>query len=66
MFLFGDLMSKKSKRAVLDQTTPYGVGVYEDAKSRLKYQTLMQDYEELQKVVNFLFFSGFFKNFLLL
>lgn len=42
-------MSKKSKGVVLDSTAPYGIGVYEDAKARLKYQTLMQDYEELQK-----------------
>ncbi|KAI3444032.1 hypothetical protein Pfo_000697 [Paulownia fortunei] len=42
-------MSKKSKGVVLDSTPPYGVGVYEDAKARLKHQTLMQDYEELQK-----------------
>ncbi|XP_011083948.1 uncharacterized protein LOC105166332 [Sesamum indicum] len=42
-------MSKKSKGAVLDSTPPYGVGVYEDAKARLKHQTLVQDYEELQK-----------------
>lgn len=50
-------MSKKSKGVVLDSTAPYGIGVYEDAKARLKYQTLMQDYEELQKVP--LFFSSF-------
>ncbi|KAL0340258.1 UNVERIFIED_CONTAM: hypothetical protein Sradi_4542600 [Sesamum radiatum] len=42
-------MSKKSKGLVLDSTPPYGVGVYEDAKARLKHQTLVQDYEELQK-----------------
>ncbi|KAL0451377.1 UNVERIFIED_CONTAM: hypothetical protein Slati_1115800 [Sesamum latifolium] len=42
-------MSKKSKGVVLDSTPPYGVGVYEDAKARLKHQTLVQDYEELQK-----------------
>lgn len=59
-------MSKKSKRAGLDSTTPYGIGVYEDAKARLKYQTLMQDYEELQKVVNFILFYFFFLGFVLL
>ncbi|KAI3446730.1 hypothetical protein Pfo_003395 [Paulownia fortunei] len=45
-------MSKKSKGVVLDSTPPYGVGVYEDAKARLKHQTLMQDYQELQKEVD--------------
>ncbi|KAK4415184.1 hypothetical protein Salat_2625600 [Sesamum alatum] len=42
-------MSKRSKGVVLDSTPPYGVGVCEDAKARLKHQTLVQDYEELQK-----------------
>ncbi|KAL3840664.1 hypothetical protein ACJIZ3_025255 [Penstemon smallii] len=45
-------MSKKSKGAVLDLKQPYGVGVYEDAKSRLKHQNLMQDYHDLQKDSN--------------
>ncbi|PIN08229.1 hypothetical protein CDL12_19186 [Handroanthus impetiginosus] len=46
-------MSKKGKGVVvLDSTTPYRVGVYEDAKARMKYQTLMQDYQELQKEVD--------------
>lgn len=47
---------------VLDSTPRYGVGVYEDSKARLKHQTLMQDYEELQKVLfccGFLFFILF-------
>lgn len=38
-------MSKKSK----------GVAFDEDAKARLKHQTLLQDYEELQKVPLFQF-----------
>ncbi|KAL3643007.1 hypothetical protein CASFOL_013822 [Castilleja foliolosa] len=42
-------MSRKSKGVVLDSTSGYGVGVYEDAKARLRHQTLMQDYEELQR-----------------
>ncbi|KAH6835943.1 hypothetical protein C2S53_002726 [Perilla frutescens var. hirtella] len=42
-------MSKKSKGVVLDSKTPFGIGVYDDAKTRLKYQTLMQDYDELRK-----------------
>ncbi|PIN17655.1 hypothetical protein CDL12_09688 [Handroanthus impetiginosus] len=45
-------MSRKSKGVVLDSTPPYGVVVYEDAKARLKHQTLMQDYEELEKEAN--------------
>ncbi|KAA8535377.1 hypothetical protein F0562_030380 [Nyssa sinensis] len=39
-------MSKKMKGVAL-YSSPYGV--YEDAKTRLKHQTLMQDYRELQK-----------------
>uniref|UniRef100_A0A5B7AVY3 Uncharacterized protein n=1 Tax=Davidia involucrata TaxID=16924 RepID=A0A5B7AVY3_DAVIN len=39
-------MSKKMKMVALD-SSPYGV--YEDAKTRFKHQTLMQDYQELQK-----------------
>ncbi|XP_057767817.1 uncharacterized protein LOC130988078 [Salvia miltiorrhiza] len=42
-------MSRKSKAAVLDPTSPYGVGVDDGAKARSKFQALMQDYEELQK-----------------
>ena len=42
-------MSRKSKGAVLD---PYGIG---GAKARLKFQALMQDYHELEKVFNFSF-----------
>ncbi|KAG6384282.1 hypothetical protein SASPL_155912 [Salvia splendens] len=41
---FCDRMSRKSKGAVLD---PYGI---EGAKARLKFQALMQDYHELEKV----------------
>lgn len=44
-----DRMSKKMK---VDSTTPYRVGAYEDDRPRLKYQTLMQDYHELQKVLS--------------
>ncbi|KAL6523423.1 hypothetical protein OROGR_017026 [Orobanche gracilis] len=40
-------MSKKSKGVVLGSTSRYGV--YEDAMSRLKHETLMQDYEELRR-----------------
>ncbi|KAL1548937.1 hypothetical protein AAHA92_17110 [Salvia divinorum] len=39
-------MSRKSKEAVLD---PYGTGVNEGAKARLKFQALVQDYQELDK-----------------
>ncbi|XP_057767206.1 uncharacterized protein LOC130987625 [Salvia miltiorrhiza] len=42
-------MSKKMKQVVLDPTTPYGVV---DGRARLKYQTLMQDYHDLQKEVD--------------
>lgn len=47
-----DMMSKKMKGVDLG-SSPYGV--YVDAKARFKHQTLMQEYQELQKVV--LFFS---------
>lgn len=43
-------MSKKIKGVILDPTTPCGV----NDRARLKYQTLMQDYHELQKVFSFL------------
>ncbi|KAA8522856.1 hypothetical protein F0562_009279 [Nyssa sinensis] len=39
-------MSKKMKGVAFD-SSPYGV--YEDAKARFKHQTLIQDYQELQK-----------------
>lgn len=48
-------MSKKSKGVCLDSTPPYGVGVCEDAKARMKHQALMQEYQELQKVCLFSF-----------
>lgn len=62
-----DLMSKKSKGAGFNSTTPYRIGEYGDTKAWLKYQNLMQDYEELQKVplliiiVN-IFFSLFYNS----
>lgn len=52
--LFCDLMSNKIKGVSLGSTTPYGVGLCEDDRARMKYQTLMQDYHELQKVYSFL------------
>ncbi|KAL6331505.1 hypothetical protein AAG906_011445 [Vitis piasezkii] len=39
-------MSKKMKRTVME-SSPYAV--YEDAKSRFKHQSLLQDFHELQK-----------------
>ncbi|KAH0707859.1 hypothetical protein KY289_012935 [Solanum tuberosum] len=39
-------MSKKMKRSVLESSS---YGVFEDTKTRLKHQTLLQDYKELQK-----------------
>lgn len=50
-----DMMSKKMKGVDLGSSP---CGVYVDAKARFKHQTLMQDYQELQKVV--LFFFSFF------
>ncbi|KAK6126973.1 hypothetical protein DH2020_039284 [Rehmannia glutinosa] len=38
---------------VFDSAPSYGVGLYEDAKARDKHQTLMEDYQELQKVFFF-------------
>ncbi|KAK6151563.1 hypothetical protein DH2020_014198 [Rehmannia glutinosa] len=37
---------------VFDSAPSYGVGLYEDAKARDKHQTLMEDYQELQKEVD--------------
>lgn len=45
---------KKMKKVVSLEASPYAV--YEDARTRLKHQSLMQDYEELDKVN---FFNGF-------
>ncbi|XP_073067026.1 uncharacterized protein [Primulina eburnea] len=42
-------MSRKSKEAFLGQTPFYGVGAYEDAKSRFRHRALMQDYQELRR-----------------
>ncbi|XP_015059733.1 uncharacterized protein LOC107005606 isoform X1 [Solanum pennellii] len=39
-------MSKKMKRGALESSS---YGVFEDTKDRLKHQTLLQDYKELQK-----------------
>ncbi|XP_055802321.1 uncharacterized protein LOC129871434 isoform X2 [Solanum dulcamara] len=39
-------MSKKMKRVALESSS---YGVFEDTKARLKHQTLLQDYKELQK-----------------
>lgn len=45
-----DLMSRKAKRVAGETSLPpYGGGVYEDAKTRLKHQALLQDYQDLQK-----------------
>ncbi|KAH6828833.1 hypothetical protein C2S53_013671 [Perilla frutescens var. hirtella] len=52
LLLFCDLMSKKMKGVILNSATPYGVGVYEDDSARLKFQTLMHDYQDLQKDVD--------------
>lgn len=41
-------MSKKMKGVSIDPST---YGEYEDPKVRFKYQALMQDYRELQKVI---------------
>ncbi|CAA2975244.1 Hypothetical predicted protein [Olea europaea subsp. europaea] len=42
-------MSKKTKGVSLDSRPSYGGGVYEDTRARLKHQSLLQDYQELQK-----------------
>lgn len=43
-------MSKKVKRIAGETSfSPYGGGVYEDPKTRLKRQALLQDYQDLQK-----------------
>ena len=47
--LLCDLMSKKMKRMVME-SSPHAV--YEDAKSRFKHQSLLQDFHELQKVIS--------------
>ncbi|XP_040997935.1 uncharacterized protein LOC121243940 [Juglans microcarpa x Juglans regia] len=38
---------KKTKRAVVMESSPYAV--YEDPRTRFKHQSLLQDFEELQK-----------------
>lgn len=48
--IWSDLMSKKTKGVSLDSRPSYGGGVYEDTRARLKHQSLLQDYQELQKV----------------
>ena len=58
-----DLMSKKSKRVAGETSLPPygGGGVYEDPKTRLKHQALLQDYQDLQKVNYFIpFISSIF------
>ncbi|XP_041999006.1 uncharacterized protein LOC121748605 isoform X2 [Salvia splendens] len=37
---------------VVDQTTPYGLAAREDVRAKHKYQTLFQDYHDLQKEVD--------------
>lgn len=55
-------MSRKMKRGVME-ASPYAV--YEDAKSRFKHQSLLQDYLELQKVISLCGFgrSGYSSEF---
>ncbi|KAK4392738.1 hypothetical protein Sango_2051600 [Sesamum angolense] len=47
-------MPRKSKGVVLESTPPFGVGGYDDAKARMKHQALMQEYQELQREVDFM------------
>lgn len=58
-------MTKKTKVVVLDSVPPYGVGVSDDAKARLKHQTLMRDYEDLQKVYHHFLWALVFKDLVL-
>ncbi|KAL1553812.1 hypothetical protein AAHA92_14439 [Salvia divinorum] len=44
-------MSMKIKGGFLDPTTPYGLAAREDVRAKHKYQTLKQDYHDLQKEV---------------
>lgn len=44
----------KKMKGVVMESSPYAV--YEDPKTRFKHQSLLQDFEELQKVV---FICGF-------
>ncbi|KAL0427976.1 UNVERIFIED_CONTAM: hypothetical protein Slati_2972400 [Sesamum latifolium] len=47
-------MPRKTKGVVLESTPPFGVGGYDDAKARMKHQALMQEYQELQREVDFM------------
>ncbi|CAA2968125.1 Hypothetical predicted protein [Olea europaea subsp. europaea] len=46
------MMSKKMKGVSLDSTSSYTVGLNEGDKAKLKHQSLLQDYQELQKESN--------------
>ncbi|KAL8037332.1 hypothetical protein ABFX02_11G032400 [Erythranthe guttata] len=51
------MSKRRNKAVVLDSAPPSyggggGGGMYEDSRARLKHQTLMQEYQELQKEVN--------------
>lgn len=52
---------KKMKAAVaaMDFSPPSYAAMYEDPRIMLKHQSLMQDYDELYKVVAFLGFLAF-------
>ena len=52
---------KKMKGVVAAEPSSYAL--YQDSRARFKHQSLMQDYEELQKVYYDSGFSNFFSGF---
>lgn len=52
---------KKMKGVVAVEPSSYAL--YEDSRARFKHQSLMQDYQELQKVCIISWFSIFFSGF---
>ena len=54
-------MKMKMKGVVAKESSPYVVG--EDPRTRLRHQSLLLDFEELQKVSSFVGFQGFVISF---
>jgi hypothetical protein len=48
---------KKMKGVVAMESSPYAL--YKDPRNGFKHQSLLQDFEELQKVISFVGFSRF-------
>lgn len=48
---------KKMKGVIAMESSPYAL--YKDPRNRFKHQSLLQDFEELQKVTSFVGFNRF-------